>query len=759
MPKKKRRGGGLQMKAKQQKHQSNVTAAPAAPETGPSGGDSVAPATATDQETTQTAPDEATAQATSAGETATPTEQEQATNKASTEEEVDLFLQEKNPLFNPTKVDEMKRMAVALAFVHGYGCPDEDAWEYGMMKNLKEMFGYHKGTDIKPLLRDIIYCNNNGLQYSSAYKYAPTSNQSIISDLNGVEAQMIADCKEDGHSLRQTVNVLNAHCKDKGDDTEYTVSAISSAIKKLQPRVGRLKSRSSGSTDTTKPWCRASYGWATQQLVRFGYLVASDKLKDKDTGVVPDWYDIQKMQAISVDQCAWFDECHKKCHIGDATAEGTNHEYLVFPRDASGKIDLINGEYAKEDKILMKVKYSKEARFCFGCAVVTRTQDPSTRIGLRCNPFDYSEKLLLSIKEYESRRRTEINRVKALVGTRGGWVKDTRPEGQVYQDDPVTILKGCAKKTEEKLKEFQIMTVGDLKNVDAAIKQQLENTPRLPLKKLMQQASNCSEESKPEVQDYRASDNPYQARYGDEWEEKIGATCFMSAYVCVTHLVEWIVSSCKEMFKGTTHEEDWVFYHDALSQLTAKETINWMKAKGYYDRWIHPVNELHQDQPDLKVYWGRPVGDRPENMPWDNNLNQDAHLMVSHHVMFTSSYEEDDERKFSLSTPKRASYAYRRILDPDTGIAPSSERILHDVDLVFVNLMKIHEAEGSKLNLTSRPGRRFASSDVENRGGKRTKKQWKDMQLHPHAIQGRQVKIEESRERFEGVGEDEMGDE
>jgi hypothetical protein len=484
----------------------------------------------------------------------------------------------------------------------------------------------------------------------------------------------------------------------------------------------------------------------------------SEKLKNKETGEVPDWYRRDKMQALDIDQCAWFDECHKKCHIGDCVAEGANEEYLVFPRNEAGKIDLLNGTYASEDRIKMKVKYAKEARFCFGCAVVTRKDDPTNkRIGRRCEPFDYSEKTLLSIKEFGARQKTEISRVKSL-SSGGEWVFDPRPKGRIYQYDSVTVLKGCAKTTQAKLKEFKI-TVGDLKTLNTSIKEQLEQVPRMPLEKLIAQASTCSEEFAPKRTDYRTKANPYEARYGDEWERKIEQTCFMTQYTCVTHLVEWIVSSSKKMFEGTTHEDDWVFYHDALCQLTAKETINWLKEKGWYDRWIHPINGLHQNQADLKIYRSRPVGDRPENMPWDNNLNQDVHLSVNHHVLFTSLYDEDDERKFSLSTPKRASFAYRRILHPETGVAPSSDRIVHDVDLVFKNLMKIHLESGKKLNLTSRPGRRFESFDGERRGGKRTKKVWKDMVLHPHAIEGRKMKLETSRERFEGVEESEMGDE
>jgi hypothetical protein len=310
-------------------------------------------------------------------------------------------------------------------------------------------------------------------------------------------------------------------------------------------------------------------------------------------------------------------------------------------------------------------------------------------------------------------------------------------------------------KQQKKLGAANIITVGDLNNIDLAIKQQLEQQPRLPLKNLMEQGALCIDGDAPEVTDYRKAANPYEARYGDDWVLKIRETNFMSAYVCVTELVEWIVESTKKMFQGTTHEDDWVFYHDALSQLTANETVIWMKAKGYYDRWIHPLNKLHQDQPDLKAYYNRPVGDRPENMPWDNTLNQDVHVSVNQHVLFTSKYEEDDERKFSLSTPNRASYAYRRILHPVTGVVPSSDRIIHDVELVFESLMKIHHAKGIKdTTLANRSGNRWEKSPIERRGGRREKNKWKDMVLHPHAVQGRKIKMELSRERFEGLGDD-----
>ena len=58
--------------------------------------------------------------------------------------------------------------------------------------------------------------------------------------------------------------------------------------------------------------------------------------------------------------------------------------------------------------------------------------------------------------------------------------------------------------------------------------------------------------------------------------------------MCVTELVTKMHDRTKNAFIGTTHEDDWFFYHDALSQMTAKKTVEWMKTKGYYKRWLIP---------------------------------------------------------------------------------------------------------------------------------------------------------------------------
>ena len=88
--------------------------------------------------------------------------------------------------------------------------------------------------------------------------------------------------------------------------------------------------------------------------------------------------------------------------------------------------------------------------------------------------------------------------------------------------------------------------------------------------------------------DYRLAENPYQAKYGGNWRSVIGSTVFMKRYMCVTELVRKMYEASEIAFRGTTHEDTWFFYHDALAQMTAKSTIQWMKDNTNYNRWLIP---------------------------------------------------------------------------------------------------------------------------------------------------------------------------
>ena len=110
--------------------------------------------------------------------------------------------------------------------------------------------------------------------------------------------------------------------------------------------------------------------------------------------------------------------------------------------------------------------------------------------------------------------------------------------------------------------------------------------------------------------------------------------------------------------KGSFHEYDFFIFHDALVLMTAKDTIEWMKEKNCFYRWLLPMNGLQDGTP----YSGRPVGNSPKFMPLDNSLNRDIlHSLRFHFVLsrFVLDGEVTDEEErnvcFSFSTQKEIS--------------------------------------------------------------------------------------------------------
>ena len=191
------------------------------------------------------------------------------------------------------------------------------------------------------------------------------------------------------------------------------------------------------------------------------------------------------------------------------------------------------------------------------------------------------------------------------------------------------------------------------------------------------------------VTDHRLADNPYKSLYGEElWLEKIKLCKQLSPYGDIRDLVRHIVTVTKAAGKK-------YFYHDALYLMTCKKTMEWMKKEGYLDMWIRPQAGLFEDDDELKRFWGRVVGNSPELMPLDKRLNKDIHEAVNQHYVLTNDLPKDDPRRFGLETPRQVARSYARIWDPDTGVAPSPERIAHDFLLVFEDaLPRIVEGKG-----------------------------------------------------------------
>jgi hypothetical protein len=260
------------------------------------------------------------------------------------------------------------------------------------------------------------------------------------------------------------------------------------------------------------------------------------------------------------------------------------------------------------------------------------------------------------------------------------------------------------------------------------------------------------------------------------------------------------------------YKDDWYFYHDALSLMTAASTVVWMKNKTlvdgttYYSHWLLPKFGLNQgrvsylyapfDNAILELntnvfnlmlfckyfflsatkYKERPVGNSPEMMPLDNTLNKDLDDAVRRHVACTTSLHPNDPKKFTLSQPKKVRDAYYRCwngdptpdgsIDQKTG-SPSSDRIVHDVKKFKEALHAIYKSKGTVIHDSAISGgtaNGWRGDDTrtlnpKKRGGARKKLSYEASKaewLHPDALFGRTQMKENARKRYGGIAVDEV---
>jgi hypothetical protein len=399
------------------------------------------------------------------------------------------------------------------------------------------------------------------------------------------------------------------------------------------------------------------------------------------------------------------------------------------------------------------MKYTEEARLSFGCAKVRL---PGGAIeGRRCKPFIYSGKWLRTIKEFEELRAQEIRRVRTLPGSGAPWVVGHRKaEDGYFEEDEVSAMHRIGKVLAEKLSSEGVKTVGQLANLsDECLTEFARKTARVTQTRLIN-LRNLARNAKPgaylsKVIDHKIAANPYQSLYGDEWEEKLDSSTAMKGHMCVKSLVEHIISASAKVMQGTEFENDWYFFHDALTQMTNKETIEWMDQKGYLKHWILPMEGLNDGTP----FAGRPVGNSPEIMAWDCSLNKDVDDAFIRHKALTQSLARDDPKKFCSSTPHRLTSSYSRLVDPAHGSSegsPTGSRIVQDIDRCMGNhLLKIIEAKGTVVqNLGSRNGHR-RQSGLNTRGGKREKGQCQAQKwIHDDAKTARAEILQRSINRF-----------
>jgi hypothetical protein len=107
----------------------------------------------------------------------------------------------------------------------------------------------------------------------------------------------------------------------------------------------------------------------------------------------------------------------------------------------------LNGSSIAKEGSQLKMKYAEEVILCLG--VVKVKLEDGTLVGKRLPLFDYSGKVILSLKDYAKSTAEEIERVRKLQGIGGGWIESSRIDGQLRESESITLVKGVGKKTAE----------------------------------------------------------------------------------------------------------------------------------------------------------------------------------------------------------------------------------------------------------------------------------------------------------------------
>ena len=183
----------------------------------------------------------------------------------------------------------------------------------------------------------------------------------------------------------------------------------------------------------------------------------------------------------------------------------------------------------------------------------------------------------------------EILNVKNEGSDREWCKKVIRHEDELWEEDEVRQIRGVGKTSVEKLKRAGIYYVKDLKYLDdtdetmfgisEGTKLNGENGLTVSfIRSIVDICRDAAQGEGPKAIDHQLAVNPYRSKFGDDWFEKVKKSTHMKKYVSIRSLVTHIYEETKSAFVGTVHENDFYFYHDALSLMSSKKTWSgWIK--------------------------------------------------------------------------------------------------------------------------------------------------------------------------------------
>jgi hypothetical protein len=391
----------------------------------------------------------------------------------------------------------------------------------------------------------------------------------------------------------------------------------------------------------------------------------------------PPWY---------LEQIIWYDERHRKCTLGNAST----WEYM-YKEDAAGQVNVesdgsvISGEL-KATMPRTNAKYLEEARFSAGVGMKRVSGVRGVDMGKECfegfsEPlYEYTKTTLVGMKKFGKRMTAEVRRVDHLVG--GCWHN--------IAQDPATL------------------------KLPGGRYQALYGTTRRHV---------IGWESRGGMPEWVFQLKLKLSKSGDH-----GA-----AVTCVTDMFDHMIHHGNKRMEDTPYGNTWILGHDALSQMWEKEAVLYLKARGFGpERLIcrigitltgtrfegknqtavayapgaagsyGPMPEGYpSDTCEQVLPVAPPIGNRPEWMCLDSNLNADWERWTKHLCAFTSDLHFRDQRWCGLGTPEQVAETMKR-----AWAAIPATRIVQDILRYPDALQAVVDAQGGMPDIVKRRGRR-----------------------------------------------------
>ena len=197
----------------------------------------------------------------------------------------------------------------------------------------------------------------------------------------------------------------------------------------------------------------------------------------------------------------------------------------------------------------------------------------------------------------------------------------------------------------------------------------------------------------------------YLERYEENWYSELKKEVDKK-WCCITDMMEHAIMEATIIFAGTLHADDFLIFHDGLSQWWECDAQQFLESKNFGHRQLRCEGETNKE---YKRYHHKVVGDSPELCrALDAHGFADFKASIFYHLSVTSGLALDDPRRFNSGTPKEMESTMARAWL----VEPTSARIVEDIKALPRVLDVIIAAEGCVVkDEFLRTGRRSRRAD------------------------------------------------